>query len=98
MKFDVITSNIAHTIRDRRKHAGRQQVSFPVTFTHNKKEATGCLIFVVEKDGQYQAKKFSERYMNIDDPAVHVYHGAYYECDDDLDRRDELIDVIAGKL
>ena len=75
-----------------------KQMTVPVTFTHDRKIAAGCVVFVVEADGSYEAKAFDSRYPLIDQTIRDVYHAAYFECDDYLDKVQPLMDAVAAKL
>ncbi|WPC18802.1 hypothetical protein N6G95_06030 [Pediococcus inopinatus] len=104
MTIDSIVGNIVSEI-NMRLHPRTdgikyqfERCTFPVTFTRDDyKEADGCAIFLVETDGSYTVTKFESRYMDVEDPLRKVYHGAYFECDEEPTAMDELIeDVAAG--
>jgi hypothetical protein len=98
MKFETIVNNVAHSIKLRQERAGIEQISLPVTFTHEHKIAAGCVVFVVAPDGSYEAKDFDQRYPDIDPEVQRIYHAAYFECDDDLEKKQDLIDEVAKAL
>lgn len=43
-------------------------------------------------------KDFDQRYPDIDPEVQHIYHAAYFECDDDLEKKQDLIDEVAKAL
>lgn len=98
MKFETIVNNVAHSIKLRQAKNGIDQFTLPVTFTHKYKIAAGCVVFIVAPDGSYQAKAFDQRYPDIDPEVQHIYYGAYFECDEDIDKMQPLIDAVAEQV
>lgn len=97
MTRDTIINNILATLKTRQNNAKgvqTREMTFPITFTHEHKEAAGCAIIHVQPDGQYEVKSFDSKYANVEDPWRTIYHAALYDCDEDLDGRDSLIDAI----
>lgn len=101
MTFDGIVENLlseikmrTHTRTDGIKYQFRE-CTFPVTFTRDGyKEADGCAIFLMEPDGKYTVKKFGTRYMDVDDPIRGIYHGAIFDCEEEPDKMDALIEAV----
>lgn len=98
MKSKIIARNIAHTINARKIRPGFQQITLPVTYTHEHKIAAGCTIFIIEPNGDYDVKNFDVRYADIDPKIQQIYHAAYFEADEDLDARDDLIKNVAAAI
>ncbi|KRL75078.1 hypothetical protein FC17_GL002974 [Secundilactobacillus paracollinoides DSM 15502 = JCM 11969] len=97
MTRDTIINNILATLKTRQNNAKgvqTREMTFPITFTHEHKEAAGCAIIHVQPDGQYEVKSFDSKYANVEDPWRTIYHAALYDCDEDLDGRESLIDAI----
>lgn len=103
MTRDMIVTNIQNVLTARKAHAAANdgvrydEYAFPITFTHAKKEAKSCVILLVEPSGEYTVRKFETKFADIKDPIRDVYHGALFDCDDDVDQMDTLLDQIAGK-
>ncbi|MDN5575103.1 MAG: hypothetical protein L0G32_03885 [Pediococcus sp.] len=101
MTFDGIVENLLSEIKMRThprtdgiKYQFRE-CTFPVTFTRDGyKEADGCAIFLMEPDGKYTVKKFDTRYMDVDDPIRGIYHGAIFDCEEEPDKMDALIEAV----
>ncbi len=94
---ETIIGNILATLKTRQhntKNVQTQEITFPITFTHEHKEAAGCAIIHVQPDGQYEIKSFDTKYANVEDPWRKIYHAALYDCDEDLDGRESLIQAI----
>lgn len=94
MKLDYITHNIAHAIKDR---SVDQPFVLSVEFTDKDskgKSATGCVIVQMPDAHHYQIKSYDKRYMDTGEDILAMELGAFFECDDDLDQRQPLIDQV----
>ncbi|MFD0897022.1 hypothetical protein [Loigolactobacillus binensis] len=98
MTFEGIVEDVVKTIKNRRQRQSGEPFTLPVTFTSKHKIAPGCVVFIVATDGHYQAQKFDVRYPDIDEKVQAIYHGAYFECDDDVDQMAPLIAAVAAQL
>lgn len=94
MKLEAIAGNIAHAIKDRSTDA---PYNLSVEFTDKAtkgKSATGCVIAHMPDHLHYTINSYDYRYMDADPQLVAEELGAFFECDDDLDQRQPLIDLV----
>lgn len=96
MTREMIVSNITSSLLQRRNREDLhfKACTFPVTFTHNKKEAAECMILSIQPDGTYTTRKFETKFADIQDPIRDEYHAALFDCDDDTDQMDTLLTEI----
>ncbi|MFC6170599.1 hypothetical protein [Loigolactobacillus jiayinensis] len=98
MTFEGVVTDIVKTIKHRQAQPTGAQLALPVTFTHEHKIAAGCIVFIVEPDGSYQARQFDVRFPDIDAAVQAIYHAAYFECDADSDQMEPLIAAVKQQL
>ncbi|WP_338209149.1 hypothetical protein [Lactiplantibacillus paraxiangfangensis] len=94
MKLEQITGNIAHAIKDRSTDA---PYILSVEFTDKAtkgKSATGCVIVRMPDHQHYTINSYDYRYMDAGKETLAEELGAFFECDDDLDQRQPLIDQV----
>lgn len=97
MTRDMIIGNISSILKLRKQHPSSafKECTLPITFTHAKKEAVGCVILLVEPNGDYSINKFDSKYADIDDPVRKINHATLFDCDDDIDTMDDLLKAVA---
>lgn len=94
MKLEQIAGNIAHAIKDRSVDA---PYILSVEFTDKAtkgKSATGCVIVRMPDHLHYTINSYDYRYMDAGKATLAEELGAFFECDDDLDQRQPLIDRV----
>ncbi|MFB9770590.1 hypothetical protein [Lactiplantibacillus modestisalitolerans] len=94
MKLEAIAGNIAHAIKDRSSDG---PFNLAVEFTDKAtkgKSATGCVIAHMPDHDHYTITSYDQRYMDVDPALLTEELGAFFECDDDLDQRQPLIDQV----
>lgn len=97
MTREMIVSNITSILLERkqdRKDINFKPCVFPITFTHKKKEAPQCVILSIQPDGTYETHKFESKFADIKDPIRDRYHAALFDCDDEPEEMDTLLDEI----
>lgn len=100
MKFETIVTDCALSIYQHQHFALAQHVTLPITFTHERKEAVGCVIFDLPAKGQgdYSVHRFEQRYGMVQDPVRKVPHSTLYDCETDWDQADELVTAIEKQV
>lgn len=94
MKLEAIAGNIAHAIKDR---SADSPYVLSVEFTDKAtkgKSATGCVLVQMPDASHYTITSKDVRYMDVGPAIVNEELGAFFECDDDLDQRQPLIDRV----
>jgi len=94
LKLEAIAGNIAHAIKDRSSDAPYTLV---VEFTDKEskwKSATGCVLIQMSDQQHYKITSNDFRYMDAGQAILDEELGAFFECDDDLDQRQVLIDRV----
>ncbi|MFC6295921.1 hypothetical protein ACFQH1_11975 [Lactiplantibacillus daoliensis] len=99
MKLTDIASNIAKSIQIYQHNKHNDCVVYAVEFTDDShKAAQGCVVARVDDATHYSLTSYDCRYMDTDKELLNQPLGAFFECDDDLDQRQPLIDAIQAKL
>ncbi|WP_369377947.1 hypothetical protein [Lactiplantibacillus plantarum] len=94
MKLEAIAGNIAHAIKDRSTD-GPYVLAVEFTDKATKgKSATGCVIVRMPDHQHYTITSNNFRYMDAGKDTLAEELGAFFECDDDLDQRQTLIDQV----
>ena len=94
MKLEAIAGNVAHAIKDRSTD-GPYVLAIEFTDKDSKgKSATGCVIVRMPDHQHYTITSHDFRYMDADKEVLAEELGAFFECDDDLDQRQALIDQV----
>ncbi|MFC6179981.1 hypothetical protein [Lactiplantibacillus daowaiensis] len=94
MKLEDIAHNVAHAIKDR---SSDNPYILAIEFTDKKskgKSATGCVIVQMPTAKTYSLTSYDYRYMDAGKDILAMELGAFFECDDDLDQRQPMIDLI----
>lgn len=94
MKLEAIAGNVAHAIKDRSTDS---PFVLAVEFTDKEskgKSATGCVIARMPDHQHYTITSNDYRYMDAGKDILAEELGAFFECDDDLDQRQTLIDRV----
>lgn len=94
MQLAAIAGNIAHAIKDR---SSDDPYVLAVEFTDKStkgKSATGCVIVRMPDHQHYSLTSNDFRYMDAGAETLAEELGAFFECDDDLDQRQPLIDTV----
>lgn len=97
MTQEMIISNINSILAGRKEsqRANAAIETLPITFTHEKKEAVGCAILLVQADGSYEVQKFESKFADVKDQIADYYHATVFDCDDDLEVMDGLLEALA---
>lgn len=100
MKFETIVTDCALSIYQHQHFALAQHITLPITFTHDRKEAVGCVIFDLPAKGQgdYSVHRFDQRYGMVQDPVRQVPHSTLYDCEADWDQADELVAAVEKQV
>lgn len=100
MDIKNITHTVKHAIQISKKSGHPNDYIFIIDFSHQHKPADGCLlVHYIAADKTATVKSYDEQYKNIEnDPLTKLEHASYLECDEDLDKRDELITALNAAL
>jgi len=94
MKLTAIAHNVAHAIKDR---SSDNPYILAIEFTDKAtkgKSATGCVIVQMNDAKHYTITSPDCRYMDVGKDILAMELGAFFECDDDLDQRETMVDTI----
>lgn len=99
MNIKNITRTVAHSIEISQAAGQQTDYIFIIDFSHQHKPADGCLlVHYSAADKTASVKSYDQQYKDIDDPLNQLEHASYLECDEDLDKRDELIAALKDAL
>jgi len=99
MKLTDIADNIAKSIQIYQANKHTDCVVYAVEFTDDShKAAQGCVVARVDDASHYSLTSYDCRYMDTSEDIQAQNLGAFFECDDDLDQRQPLIDAIQAQL
>lgn len=94
MKLTDIAHNAAHAISDR---SGSTPYIMAIEFTDKDskgKPAEGSVIIQMPDAKHYHINSYDYRYMDTGKDILAMELGVFFECDDDLDQRDTMIETI----
>jgi len=99
MKLTDIADNIAKSIQIYQANKHNDCIVYAVEFTdESHKAAQGCVVARIDDATHYSLTSYDCRYMVTGKEILSQTLGAFFECDDNLDQRQPLIDAIQAKL